>query len=169
MPKRKFAYRIRNGQMGGRSKIGFNSEPAAIVDLSDDNDFEDTVGANIFHLLPDDGSDDEEEKGCSDENIEVIIQEAQRIEKRWRAAENNTNLRGRGTSRSTYYALKKKSEKLLESGRSTQLIANFFGARQAEVSGEQSTSSGVPVPPLSTAEPVVVQDNDNDNETDDIK
>jgi hypothetical protein len=87
------------------------------------------------------------------------------IEKRWRVASNNTYLRGRGTSRSTYFAEKRKTEKLVESGRMTQKIANFFRPRQP---GEQSAASEVDVPPLSTGEPVVVQqETDTGNETDD--
>ena len=95
--------------MGGRSKIISNSNPAAVVDLSDDADIEDSVDENIFHFLPDnEESDDEEEKGSCEAEIQVIIKKAKMIEKPWRVASNNTYLRGRGTSRSTYFAEKKK-------------------------------------------------------------
>lgn len=151
--------------MGGRSKIISNLMPPAVVDLSDNLDVENTVDDNIFHFLPDnEDSEDEEEKGCNDAEIRLIIKEARRIERRWRTACNNTNLRGRGTSRSTYFAEKKKTEKLIESGRTTQQIANFFTPRQL---AEQSATSEVAVPPLSAEEPDVVQENDTGNETDD--
>jgi ribosomal protein S6 len=40
VPKRKLAYRIRNDQMGGLSKIIFDSELAAVVNISDDPEIE---------------------------------------------------------------------------------------------------------------------------------
>lgn len=63
--------------MGGRSKINSNLSPWAVVDLSDDADIEDSVDENVFHFLPDnEESDDEEEKGCTEAEIQVIIKEA---------------------------------------------------------------------------------------------
>jgi hypothetical protein len=64
--------------MGGRSKIIPNLNPATVVDLSDDADIEDSVDENIFHFLPDNEESDEEEKGSSEAEIQVIISEDDR-------------------------------------------------------------------------------------------
>ena len=123
--------------MGGRSKNLCSVEVAAVVDLSLDDVNTDDV--DLFHVLPDDEeSDDDDEPQRPDAEINDIIQHAKYIETRWRLS-GNTNLRGRGTSRSTYYVGKNKTEKLEESGRKTQQIAQFFVARQDIVdNGEHS-------------------------------
>ena len=153
--------------MGGRSKNLCSVEVAAVVDLSlDDVDTDEMDRSDLFQVLPDnDESDDDDELQCPDAEINVIIQQAKYIEKRWRLSDN-TNLRGRGTSRSTYYAGKNKTEKLQESGRNTQQIAQFFVAPQDIVDiGEHSA-----VPEAldtSVAEPADEQNSDDGNQTDD--
>jgi hypothetical protein len=101
-----------------------------VEDLSDD----------VFYMLPNsENSDDGEEYQCSDEVIENMMNEAKTIEKRWRT-DNNTNLRGRGTIRSIYFAAKNKVEKLVESARVTHQITHF-SSRNCTARGEVESAA----------------------------
>jgi hypothetical protein len=167
MPKRKFAYRVRNGQMGGRCRKNIISEVSEIIDFStDDSVVDDFDSDNTYHMLPsEEESDNEEEAQCADTKIKIMLKVANKIEKRWRT-ENNTNLRGRGTSRSTFYVQQNKANKLLESGRQTKQIGSFFTAPLNE-NGQQLVASAPAVSFLSSAEPAIVESITDGNETDD--
>ena len=167
MPKRKFAYRVRNGQMGGRSRKNIASEVSEIIYFTtDDSVIDDFDSDDIYHMLPnEEESDDEEETRCADAKIRIMLKVAKKIEKRWRT-ENNTNLRGRGTSRSTFYVQQNKANKLLESGRQTKQIGSFFIASLND-DGQQLVASAPAVSIPFSAEPAVVDDTADGNETDD--
>lgn len=73
----------------------------AVVDLSlDDVDTNKMDRSDLFYVLPVNELDDDDELQRPDAGINVIIHKAKTIEKRWRFYDN-TNLKGRGTSRST--------------------------------------------------------------------
>ena len=74
----------------------------------DDVDTDEIDSSDLFNVLPNnDEADDDDELQRPDAGMNVIIQQAETIERRWRLYDN-TNPRGRGTSRSTFYAEKTK-------------------------------------------------------------